>query len=156
MPIENGVVGGRQQPSRMRALTKDLEVLSRHELHAAPFRRGLRRATVRPQLHRGDGSSGCQLRSSAQLVSKAYRLGPGETGRHLVRTMPLSDKKPFGLGYREVAQDDGVQQRKHRRRATDAQGKRQNGNRREHGTATEQPHSEAHVLKNVGQESEHI
>ncbi len=151
VPIERAIVLARQKTSGMRPLAEDVEVLARHELHCSALGAPRLSRPRRPQLHRGDRACRREFRATAQLVAKARGFGPAKTRRHLVRTMPLGDKEPVGLSHRETAQNDGVQQREHGRRAADAQRERQDRDRGEDGTAAQQPEAEPDILKKVGE-----
>ncbi len=69
--------------------------------------------------------------------------------------MPLGDEQAIGLGHREAAQHDRVEQREHGRRAADPERERRDRDRREHRTSAQEPETEPDILKNVREHGKH-
>ena len=90
-----------------------------------------------------------------ELFAQAAGLEPREPGRHVIGAVALGHEQAIGLGHRQAAQDDRIQQREHGGRAADPERQRRDGDGREHWTSTEEPQTEPDILENIRQHGTH-
>ena len=116
---------------------------------------GRGRRAPRTKLHGGHRARGRDLGLPRELFAQAAGLEPREPGRHVIGAVALGHEQAIGLGHRQAAQHDRIQEREHGGRAADPERQRRDGDGREHWTSTEEPQTEPDILENIRQHGTH-
>jgi hypothetical protein len=136
-------------------LAHDVEALAGDELHEAPRGGGGTRPSL-AHLHTGSARGRAQIGAAAQEIACLLKRGPGDA-RVGIPGGALHDDRVQSLRFadRQRPVSDCVQQREHRRRATDPQGQRHCRDRRQQLVAHEQAGTAAQVVEELGDKAGH-